>query len=76
MPQFTADQIYGKARTFNLYLKFPENRWQHIQKAEAPTQEGNKIWHELKQEYKEKFDSEVPPVHTRYQVSSEGDSDQ
>jgi len=56
MPQFTADQIYGKARTFNLYLKFPENRWHHIQKAEALTPEGNKIWHELKQEYEEKYE--------------------
>ena len=56
MPQFTPDQIYGKARTFNLYLKFPENRRHHIQEAEALTPAGNKIWHELKQEYKEKFD--------------------
>jgi radical SAM superfamily enzyme YgiQ (UPF0313 family) len=58
MPQFTPDQIYGKARTFNLYLKFPENRWHHIQQAERLTPEGNKIWHELKQEYAEKYEDD------------------
>jgi len=58
MPQFTPDQIYGKARTFNLYLKFSENRWHHIQEAEALTPEGDKIWNELKQEYAERCDSD------------------
>ena len=60
MPQFTPDQIYGKARTFNLYLKFPENRWNHIQKAEAITSEGNKIWRELNEEFAEKYEMDAP----------------
>ena len=51
MPEFTKDQIEGKARTFNLYLKFPENRFSDIKKAEALTPEGNKIWEELTEEY-------------------------
>lgn len=55
MPNFTADQIYGKARTFNLYLKFPESRWKEIAQAEAITPEGEKIWLELRAEYEEKF---------------------
>ena len=57
MPQFTKKQIFGKARTFNLYLKFPESRWKDIEKAEATTPEGNQIWAELRQEYMEKYDS-------------------
>ena len=55
MPQFTADQIQGKARTFNLYLKFPENRWNDIERAEALTKEGDKIWSQLTQEYDETY---------------------
>lgn len=55
MPNFTKDQILGKSRTFNLYLKFPENRWYEIKKAEEVSSEGNKIWAELREEYLEKF---------------------
>ncbi|MDP7264750.1 MAG: radical SAM protein [Candidatus Thermoplasmatota archaeon] len=55
MPQFTKDQISGKARTFNLYLKFPENRWKDIQRAESLTQEGDRILSELKQEFGETY---------------------
>lgn len=35
MPQFTKKQIYGKARCFNLYLKFPKDRWEEIGFAET-----------------------------------------
>jgi radical SAM superfamily enzyme YgiQ (UPF0313 family) len=56
MPQFTKEQISGKARTFNLYIKFPENRWKDIEKAEALTPEGDRIFDELKQEYAETYD--------------------
>ncbi len=55
MPQFTREQIHGKARTFNLYLKFPEERWKDIERAEALTPEGDRIWGELKEEYAEKY---------------------
>ena len=55
MPQFTKDQILGKARTFVLYVNFPKSRWKNIEKAEKITPEGNLIWEELKQEYKEKY---------------------
>jgi len=53
MPQFTKEQITGKSRTFNLYLKFPKNRWTDIRRAESLTPEGNKIWMELKAEYEQ-----------------------
>jgi hypothetical protein len=55
MPDFTKEQIYGKARTFNLYVKLPLNRYNDIEKAEDNTPEGDRIWEELKQEYFEKF---------------------
>jgi len=51
MPQFTKEQIAGKSRTFNLYLKFHRNRWADIRRAESLTPEGNRIWMELKTEY-------------------------
>jgi anaerobic magnesium-protoporphyrin IX monomethyl ester cyclase len=55
MPNFTSDQILGKARTFNLYLKFPENRWKEIEKAEQLTPEGDRAWNYLKAEYEETY---------------------
>jgi anaerobic magnesium-protoporphyrin IX monomethyl ester cyclase len=54
MPQFTKEQIFGKARTFNMYVHLPENRWPDIARAEKMTPEGDKIWQELKREYQEK----------------------
>ena len=55
MPFFTQDQISGKSRTFNLYLKFPKERWLEIEKAEELTDEGNSIWLELRDECVEKY---------------------
>lgn len=55
MPQFTKDQISAKAKVFNLYVKFPKNRWNDIKKAEAVTQEGDRIFRELKEEYAERY---------------------
>lgn len=57
MPQFPKEAIAGKSRTFNLYLKFPENRWKDIAHAEQMTPEGDRIWEELKQEYSEKYEA-------------------
>ena len=58
MPQFTKEQITGKSRTFILYLRFPRDRWNDIRHAESLTPEGNKIWMELKEEYKQMCDQE------------------
>jgi radical SAM superfamily enzyme YgiQ (UPF0313 family) len=52
MKKFTADEIAGKARVFNLYLKFPKERWHEIKKAESLTDEGDYAWEKLKEEYK------------------------
>jgi len=57
MPEFPKEKIYGKSRTFNLYLKFPKNRWKDIEKAEEISTEGNRIWNELKGEYESMWSS-------------------
>ena len=57
MPNFSKDEIAGKSRTFNFYLKFPEDRFDEIAKAEKMTPEGDKVWEALRQEYKENYTS-------------------
>lgn len=54
MPDFTKDQILGKARTFNLYIHLKKNRWPEIAQAEALTPEGDRVWQTLKKEYAQK----------------------
>ena len=53
MPQFTRDQIENKRRTFNLYIKFPRDRWDEIEMAEKLTPEGDRVWKELSKEFHE-----------------------
>ena len=51
MLQFTQDQIEGKRRTFELYIKFPRERWKEIALAEKLTPEGDAVWKKLSEEY-------------------------
>jgi hypothetical protein len=55
MPQYTPQEIREIRKCFNLYVKFPKNRWKEIERAEKDDVEGNKIYSELKQEYLEKY---------------------
>jgi len=55
MPQYTPQEIKEVIRTFNMYVKFPRNRWNDIKKAEKEDKEGEKIYKELKQEFLEKY---------------------
>ena len=55
MPQYTPQEIKEVIRTFNMYVKFPRNRWKDIKKAEQTDAEGEKIYQELKQEFLEKY---------------------
>tara|TARA_B100000315_G_scaffold212344_1_gene209664 strand:+ start:47 stop:1612 length:1566 start_codon:yes stop_codon:yes gene_type:complete len=55
MPQFSAKQIQGLIKTFNMYVKFPESRWPEIKRAEEASPEGKKIYSELKKEFVETF---------------------
>ena len=55
MSHFTKEQIEGIRRCFVLYVKMPKSRWPEIQKAEALTPVGDKIYHKLKDECLKKY---------------------
>lgn len=55
MPQFKPAEVEGLRRCFILYVKMPKDRWMDIEKAEALTPEGDKIWSELRDECAEKY---------------------
>jgi anaerobic magnesium-protoporphyrin IX monomethyl ester cyclase len=55
MPQYPFEEIQGLQKCFVLYVKFPKSRWPDIRRAEANTPEGNRIFQELKQEFREKY---------------------
>jgi radical SAM superfamily enzyme YgiQ (UPF0313 family) len=55
MPQYSADQIEGMRRCFVLYVKLPKKRWPEIEKAEALTPEGDKIWKALRNEVEQTY---------------------
>ena len=55
MPQYPKHEIKGITKCFNLYVKFPKNRWNEIEKAEKDDEEGNKIFKYLSEEYLEKY---------------------
>jgi len=55
MTQYTPEEIEGIKRTFVLYIKFPKSRWKDIEKAEKFTDEGNRIYKELKGEFLVKY---------------------
>jgi anaerobic magnesium-protoporphyrin IX monomethyl ester cyclase len=51
MPQYPIHEIKGITKCFNLYVKFPKNRWPEIEKAEKDDEEGKKIFEKLSAEY-------------------------
>ena len=55
LPDYSPEEIEGIKRCFVLYVKFPKSKWKDIEKAEKFTNEGNKIYKDLKQEYVEKY---------------------
>ena len=58
MPQYPPHEIKEVKKCFNLYVKFPKNRWKEIKRAEKNDKEGNKIYDELKEEFLQKY---MPP---------------
>ena len=54
-PQYPIDKIMGLRKCFVLYVSFPKNRWKDIQRAEADTLEGNRIFAELREEYQDRY---------------------
>ena len=55
MKEFSKSEIAKIIKTFNMYVKFPKTRWKEIKKAEENTDEGNKIYNDLKIEFKELY---------------------
>jgi len=55
MPQYPPHEIKEIIKCFNLYVKFPKNRWKEIERAEKNDAEGNKIFKNLQAEYLEKY---------------------
>ena len=39
LPQYPKHEIKGITKCFNLYVKFPKNRWSEIEKAEKDDEE-------------------------------------
>ncbi|MDD1663984.1 MAG: radical SAM protein, partial [Methanomicrobiales archaeon] len=55
MPRFSSEEINGILRTFPLYIKFPEDRFDEIRLAEKNTGEGNAAFRSLAAEYRRTF---------------------
>jgi len=55
MPQFPNESVQGLVKCFNMYVNFPEDRWDQIKIAEANTKEGNREYNNLKEEFMETF---------------------
>ena len=55
MPQFSREEVNGLVKTFNMYVKFPENRWPEIERAEGNSKESQSIYNNLKDEFIDRF---------------------
>ena len=70
--QYSADEVEGLQKCFVFYVKMPKDRWKDIERAEANTVEGQKIFSELKEEYKDKY---LPPLENSMKVESHNSAD-
>jgi len=63
MPTISKEEISGILRTYSLYIKFPESRWNEIKIAEKSNREGNAMFKKLGEEFDQKYSfSENPKV--------------
>jgi len=53
--QYSAEEVEGLQRCFVLYVGMPKSRWKEIKKAEKSTPEGDRIFENLKDEYKREY---------------------
>ncbi|SVD85509.1 uncharacterized protein METZ01_LOCUS438363, partial [marine metagenome] len=60
MPQFPRSQVLSLVKTFNMYVRFEEERWPEIELGEMDTPEGHAKYDELKEEFVECFWSAEP----------------
>jgi len=61
-PSLTHDEIRGLHRTFPFYIKFPEEYWPTIERAEKTSEEGELVFRELQENYKSEY---FDPVKTK-----------
>jgi len=71
MPQFPRKEVHSLCKTFNMYVKFPEERWGEIRKAEEDSKEGRKKYATLKKEFIEEFWNNDPHSQTSFEKSAE-----
>ncbi|WP_342305948.1 radical SAM protein [Methanolobus sp. ZRKC5] len=55
MPHISSEDLHGLLRTFPLYVKMPKDKWPLIKKAEKFDDEGNRIYEELSDVYREHY---------------------
>jgi anaerobic magnesium-protoporphyrin IX monomethyl ester cyclase len=55
MDQYSLKEIKGLLKCFSMYVKFPKSYWPDIRKAEEDTEEGERIYSELREKYEDKF---------------------
>ena len=55
-PSISAEEVSGIHKTFPLYVKFPEEEFDLIRRAEKSDEEGNRIFKELSKIYREKYE--------------------
>jgi len=70
MPQFPRAQVLSLVKTFNMYVRFEEDRWPEIELAEQDTPEGREKYEVLRQEFVDRFWSPEPS--TSFEEASAG----
>jgi len=51
MPQFSAEEIQGMCRVFSFYAKMPKERWPDIEAAESFTEDGEKAFEKIHEDF-------------------------
>jgi len=70
MPQFPRAQVLSLVKTFNMYVRFEEDRWPEIELAEQDSPEGREKYEALRQEFVDRFWSLEPS--TSFEEASAG----
>ena len=61
MPTISKEEISGILRTYSLYIKFPESRWNEIKIAEKANKEGDAMFKKLGEEFDQKYSFDENP---------------
>jgi len=79
MPNLSANEIDALMKTFTMYVKFPKEEWPKIKIAEATTDEGDRMFEEYQEKYRNLFFQRTQDDHSddwdgpsEYVVAPEG----